>query len=169
MKIYDRITVLLSKSVDWLTFVGYAAALVVLFVQVVARYVFDYGIVWSDEFSRYVMVWLVMLCSATLVRDKAHIRATILESVIPKRFVKWLDFFIHLLIILFSGVVFRYSLITLSFAKQAVSVNMRIPMTFVYAAFTVSMALMLINAVFNALRILTDRKASDIDKEDVVE
>lgn len=169
MKVFDKITSILSRAIDLLTFVGYAVVLVVLFIQVVARYVFDYGIVWTDEFSRYTMVWLVMLCAASLVRDKAHIRVTFLETVLPVRFHKWIDLFMHLMIILFSVVVFRYSLTTLSFATKAVSTNMRIPMTAVYSAFPVSMAVMFLNAVFNSLSILFKRKATDIDKEEMVE
>ena len=169
MKAFDKITVFLSKAVDMLCFVGYAVVLVVLFVQILARYLFKYGIVWTDEFSRYIMVWLVLLCSATLVREKGHIRMTVLESFFPEKYQRWFDFVIHIFIIVFSVVVFRYSLVTLKFAARAVSSNMRIPMTWIYASFTVSMFIMALNAIFNALSILLRRDKSPIDKEGMVD
>ncbi len=169
MKTFDKITVFFSKAVGWLTFVGYATALVVLFEQIVARYVFNYGILWTDEFARYTMVWLVMLCSATLVRDKQHIRLTLLDSFFPKKALRWGELFIQLVILLFSVVVFRYSLVNLSLSQRAVSTNMRIPMTCIYLTFPVSTALMAFNAVFNALSLLLNRVETDIDKEEMVE
>jgi len=169
MKVFDRFTVFLSKAVDWLNFIGYAVVLVVLFVQIVARYFFSYGIVWSDEFSRYVMVWLVMLCSATLVREKKHIRLTILDTLLPKSWFRWVDVLIHVFILVFAVMVFRYSLINVSVSTKAVSTSMRMPMTLIYAAFPVSMAIMAINALLNILVLLFRRGKSDIDKEGMVE
>lgn len=169
MKAFDKITVFLSRAVDLLCFLGYAVALVVMLVQILARYLFQYGIVWTDEFSRYIMVWLVLLCSATLVREKGHIRMTVLESFFPEKWRKWFDFAIHLFIIIFSVVVFRYSLVTLHFSARAVSSNMRIPMTWIYSSFTVSMFIMALNAIFNALLILLQRDKSKISKDEVIE
>jgi len=169
MKVFDRITVYLSKAVDWLNFVGYAIVLVVLFIQIVARYFFSYGIVWSDEFSRYMMVWLVMLCSATLVREKQHIRLTILDTLLPKAWFRWVDVLIHVVILVFAVIVFRYSLINVAVSSKAVSTSMRMPMTWIYTAFPVSMAIMAVNAVLNILVLLFQHGKTKVDKEGMVE
>jgi len=43
-------------------------------VQVVLRYVFNFSFVWSEELIRYLMIWMVMIGSA-LVQDKnEHVR-----------------------------------------------------------------------------------------------
>jgi TRAP-type C4-dicarboxylate transport system permease small subunit len=43
-------------------------------VQVILRYVFNFSFVWSEELIRYLMIWMVMLGSALVQTKNEHVR-----------------------------------------------------------------------------------------------
>lgn len=43
-------------------------------VQVILRYVFNFSFVWSEELIRYLMIWMVMLGSALVQARNEHVR-----------------------------------------------------------------------------------------------
>jgi C4-dicarboxylate transporter DctQ subunit len=56
----------------------------VVFANVIARYVFNYGLVWSDEVARFSLIWITFLGAAVLVRLGQHIKIDILVSYLPR-------------------------------------------------------------------------------------
>jgi TRAP-type C4-dicarboxylate transport system permease small subunit len=55
---------------------GFGVVLMALmvFFQVVMRYVFSTPVSWSDEIAQYCMLWSVYLSVSWAVRERAHIR-----------------------------------------------------------------------------------------------
>lgn len=53
-----------------------AAEIVILFAGVIARYVFDRPLVWSDELASILFLWLAMLGSVIAFRRNEHMRMT---------------------------------------------------------------------------------------------
>lgn len=60
------------------------AMTVVTFVQVVARYVFNSGVVWALELTVFLFAWLVLLGAAHLAREGRHIGIDALITAIGK-------------------------------------------------------------------------------------
>ncbi len=58
---------------------------ILVFYQVVMRYVFHKPTSWSDEIAIYAMLWSVYLSMSWAVRERAHIRVMNLINVFPKR------------------------------------------------------------------------------------
>lgn len=72
----------------WLQRIGSAALLLLALViglQVLARYVFSFSPIWSEEFSRLMLVWTVMIGAAISVRHRSHIRIDVLLAPLPAR------------------------------------------------------------------------------------
>jgi TRAP-type C4-dicarboxylate transport system permease small subunit len=66
--------------------VGLMAAMAVLvFVNVVSRYVFNYSIVWAEEISRYMMIWVGFIGSGLVLRYGAHIAVEVFQDLLPVR------------------------------------------------------------------------------------
>jgi TRAP-type C4-dicarboxylate transport system permease small subunit len=57
----------------------------VMLVSVVFRYVLNSSLSWSDEFVRYLFVWLTLLGSAVVFRDREHIRIDYFISLCPPK------------------------------------------------------------------------------------
>src|SRR5262249_28045333 len=54
--------------------------------QVFARYVLDRAPGWSEELSRYLMMWVTLLGGAAVLRSGGHIAVTALLDWLPRRF-----------------------------------------------------------------------------------
>ena len=68
-----KILYILDKSMDY--FVA-SIMFILLFiggVQVLCRYGFNYSLVWSEELSKYMLVWLVFLAMGIGLRRQAHL------------------------------------------------------------------------------------------------
>ncbi|MEO8740492.1 MAG: TRAP transporter small permease [Casimicrobiaceae bacterium] len=63
----------LGKFEEWLIAAILALMTTITFVQVVARYVFNYSFVWALELVTYLFAWLIFLGMAYGVRVGAHI------------------------------------------------------------------------------------------------
>lgn len=56
---------------------------ILVFLQVVMRYVFNAPMSWSDEIAVYAMLWSVYLSTSWAVRERAHIRVMNLVQLFP--------------------------------------------------------------------------------------
>jgi tripartite ATP-independent transporter DctM subunit len=67
---------LLGKTLETITALLVAAEVVILFVGIVARYVFHSPLIWSDELASALFLWLAMLGSVVALRLGGHMRMT---------------------------------------------------------------------------------------------
>lgn len=72
-----------ATIVRWIIIVMMAMMTVLVFLQVLSRYLFDSPLGWSEEFARFAFVWLSFLGAATLVRSDGHIRVALLVDALP--------------------------------------------------------------------------------------
>src|ERR1700728_3930659 len=66
----------LGAAVELIAAALVAAEIVILFSGVVARYVFDAPLVWSDELASMLFLWLAMLGAVIAFRRDEHMRMT---------------------------------------------------------------------------------------------
>ena len=55
---------------------------IVTFTQVITRYVFFYSLPWSEELTRYLMIWLTFLGGALAIEKGSHIGVDLLVTII---------------------------------------------------------------------------------------
>jgi TRAP-type C4-dicarboxylate transport system permease small subunit len=61
---------------EYLMILMLAVSTVLIFVQVVMRYVFGYSLSWSEELARYMFVWQTWVSTGYAVKKRRHIRIT---------------------------------------------------------------------------------------------
>jgi tripartite ATP-independent transporter DctM subunit len=66
----------IGKTLEAVTALLVAAEIVILFVGIVARYVFHSPLIWSDELASALFLWLAMLGSVVALRLGGHMRMT---------------------------------------------------------------------------------------------
>ncbi|MDX1563229.1 MAG: TRAP transporter small permease [Gammaproteobacteria bacterium] len=88
---------MLKRLLSWLDrFEEFSIALalglmtLLTFVQVVLRYVFQSGFVWSLEATTYLFGWLVLIGMAYGVRTNAHIAVDLVTRVVAANTLRWL-------------------------------------------------------------------------------
>ena len=82
----------MRKAIDWidrnveyvLNVLFYAYIIVIIFAEVVARYVLHSSIVWAEETAIYAFIWMSYLSTARLARGRAHLAFTIFRDAMPR-------------------------------------------------------------------------------------
>lgn len=77
--------ILLAPVEDWAGSLVLFLLLVLMGVNVFARYVLNTGIGWSEEISRYLLIWLVYLGIAAGIRNHSHVRIDLIDRLLGPR------------------------------------------------------------------------------------
>ena len=70
-----------------------AGVVVLLFIQVVMRYVFGRSLSWTEELSRYFFLYMVYLSTSLAAKQRTHIRVTAQFKIFPHKFKKYFILF----------------------------------------------------------------------------
>lgn len=107
-----------------------------LFVNVVLRYVFHYSIYWAEELVRYLMVWLIFVGGSQVIRVEGHIRVDVLVRALPARVQRtWnavVDVVSIVMLLILAWYAAQQSIRV--FGSEQVSPALELPMGFVYLA-----------------------------------
>jgi len=116
---------------------------IVTFSQVVARYVFEAPLSWSEELARFLLLWLAMLSAAYAFKIKAHFALQFVVNSVPQKMQKIISQFVSLLVILFL-VGFLYNSFKFVLGVEGhLAPALQIPMEIPYSACIVGSMLML--------------------------
>ncbi|QGH36014.1 TRAP transporter small permease subunit [Gracilibacillus salitolerans] len=139
-------------------------ASILIFVQVVLRYLFNFSLIWSEEAARFLIIWLILVGSSIAVREKGHATVDALVAFLPPAGKKLFSVFANLagiafcLILIWAGSEMVSSVVELGNVTPALGVPMAIP----YLSVPVGGGLML----FRFLQLLfTDVKRSYSEDE----
>ena len=75
---------------------------IIIFIQVVMRYVFHSSLTWSEELARYLFVWLVYFSVAYTAKRQAHIRIDAAINLYPKALRPWIEILSEIIVLIFS-------------------------------------------------------------------
>lgn len=127
---------------------------VIIGLQVIMRYVFQNSLVWSEELSRYMFIWLIYFAVSYTARREKHIRIDAAINLYPKKLRPYIEILSELIVLGFS-VFIAVTAVTvfqkITWSGQ-LSPAMRIPMQYVYAAPLVGFVLTAIRQVQCILR-----------------
>ena len=126
---------------DWVGTLLAGAILVVMSVQVFLRYVLNESLIWSDELSRYLLVAMAFVGTATGMRKDNHIRIDVVDHMIPAPAARALRLAVDLAVLFYLASVFWLSLDMLAIFHRRPSTAMGVPMSIPYAAVTVGFGL----------------------------
>lgn len=77
---YVRLADYINKGVGWLLFAMLAIMSILIFWQVFARFVIGDSLTFSEEASRFLMIWLTLLGAAYAIREGSLIAIDLLQS-----------------------------------------------------------------------------------------
>jgi C4-dicarboxylate transporter, DctQ subunit len=143
-KIMSRLEVVLSHAEELLLGLLLASASLVLFANVVARYVFNWGFPWAEELVRYEIVWMVFLGGSAAARQGLHIGVDLLLKFSPKLLRKPLEILINLISFAFCALIVFYGAEMIMQTRMfgQVSPALQVPMWLVQLAIPVGAGLM---------------------------
>jgi TRAP-type C4-dicarboxylate transport system permease small subunit len=132
-----------------------AVMAILVFGNVVLRYVFGFSLSWVEELTRYMMIWLAWLGAGLALREGAHIAIDTLQQALPEIGARLLRTAVLLAMIGFFGALawlgWRYSM----FAWRQETAVLRLPAGLVYLAIPAGSVLMLLHLMLTARSAVT--------------
>jgi TRAP-type C4-dicarboxylate transport system permease small subunit len=133
--------------------------------QVVARYVLEAPLSWSEELARFLLLWLSMLSAAYAFKTGAHFALRILVMQLPEALRRAVALLVHIVVALFFAILLYYSVVFVAGVSGHRAPALQIPMELPYASVVVGTALMLFEVVRSAWREMTGRTVVEAETE----
>lgn len=98
--------------------------------QVISRRVFNNSLTWTDELTRYLLVWSAFLSVSYCVKKHISIRINQIQHLLPPRGAAWMKVVRHTVVIVFCLIMLPYcfTYVQQAIASGATSSALHIPM-----------------------------------------
>ena len=131
LKFFDKTIGFINKNI---AVIGISGGVILAFVNVVARYLFDASITWAAELTSYFFIWSVFFATAYSFKIDAHIRVTVLLDRFSPKSVKILEILSHIIsaIFLFAVSYYGYEYTLFVNELEEMSIDLEAPMWIIY-------------------------------------
>jgi len=152
---------LLAKGEGWVLITLVVAMTLVVFLQVIYRYVLTRPLYWSEELARYLFVWISILGAALGVQKRGHFGMDFFFKMLPDKGRRFLIFLIYLLMgaVMFVILVEGIFLVQKTAGQQ--SPAMEISMGWAYASLPAGAALMAIHLLIIIMKEATEKHGTE--------
>ena len=123
----------------------------VIMLQTLTRYVIFYSLPWSEELSRYLFVFVIMIGLTVAIKDDMLISIDLIDRFLPEKADKYLDTVRKILALLVSIIIVICCSRMFTIGKIQKSPAMGIPMITMYGTIFVSYILAAISLVFKII------------------
>ncbi len=140
---------------------------VMLFLQITLRNIFDIVIPWSEEISRFSFVWFVFFGATYAARLAAHNRVTIQFLFMPKKIAAYCMLLSDIVWCAFNIIMIQQSLKVIDNLSRFTfkSPALQWSMEYVYWIFPISFGLMTIRILqVNYIKFVLGQEVQDVDK-----
>ncbi len=151
---------ILNKSIRVVTIFFLSTLTVIVPIEVFLRYLFGKSLYITEEFTRYLMVWVVFLASSLALGENSHINIEIFANRFRGRSRSWLNLIAQLLLMTFLIFLIIEGIIALSFQMDQIIPSLGIPIFWFYLAIPVGSCLMVLNLlpkVWESLKIISGK------------
>jgi len=164
MRAILTISNILGKMLEFLIVFLLMLMTVLMFAQVLGRFVFQNGLFWAEELSRFTMITLVYLGAGVACKNKDHISVTILDGILKGTTHKLYRVFVALLSIAFLILVAKVGFSVLHVVSSQKSANMQITMNLIYMVIPISSCIMIFYLLMEILQLIFVQKSDDSPK-----
>lgn len=139
----------------------YCFIVLVIFIEVVRRFVLLYSSVWGEETARYAFIYLVWIGAAVAVKERAHIRIDVITHYLPPRGVAIVYLFGDVLTAILACFAIYWSMdpVLVSWKFGNVTDGLRIIRVWFLVAVPLGFSLMMVRVVQSILRDIRDLRA----------
>lgn len=142
------------KILYWICSMLMLSMAMLIFAQVIARYVFSQSLTWSEEIGRYIFVWMSFLGMAVAIRAKAHVALDILLKYVGAQTKRRLVLINGICIATLSGVMIYSGVKLVLLGGRQSSAALQLPMDMVYLVIPVSGMLMMYFIIVETVKYL---------------
>ena len=112
-------------------FLMMAVMTTLVFVNVVARYAFNFSIIWAEEVSQYLMIWIAYLGAGLALREGRHVALDMLHDRLPLALGRRVRVVVGGLVLAFLGAVtvlgFQFAVFVWNQETPVLNISLGIP------------------------------------------
>ena len=143
----ERVLRPIRRSVEVIIVALFAVLTSAVFVQVIARYVFNQPPAWTEELARFCQVWIILLSCSICLRKGSHLAVDYLGPLLAPGIRKAVAVFTGCLVAIYSAVVVIWGVRLLMIGLVQTSPAMQLNMGLIYLVFPVAGGLMLLESI----------------------
>lgn len=139
----------------------FGVLVLMIFTQVVLRYVFASSLLWVEEMGKFMFMWLMWFGITIGVLKKSHIAVDFFVNLLPDKFQKWVRM---ISVVITGGFFLVLSYLGVTFAVKNIAAEssvLLIPIGYVYMILPVCGLICVIYCVQQVLDILVNRSAKE--------
>jgi len=138
-----------DKLEEYFLVITLTLSVILIFAQVIMRYVFSASLSWSEELARYLFLWQIWIGASFAAKNEKHLRTDILKTAVPNKYKNYVELIALIIWLAFSiFLTYKSSLLVMSIGKtHQLSPAMRMPMTYAYASVPFGCGLMSIRLI----------------------
>lgn len=150
----NRVFNTLDAILKALVIVANGTMLLLVFGQVITRYIFGWTPYFGEELARYLFVWVVFLSLPLVARYGGHMCIETLTSRVKGATLKFLNICADVFSIVFLGIMVWQGCRMVMLAQYQTSPAMMIPMSWVYVVIPFGCGVMLLYVLVNLASVL---------------
>ena len=152
----NLLTKLIVNASKYIAIFGLTTGVSLTFINVVARYGFNYSITWASELSVYLFLWGIFFGATYCFKLDAHIFIGFLVESVKKKLAKKIMIFTKLVSIIFLSVVsyYGYEYLLLVIDLEETSIDLEIPMWIPYLVIPISFGLSAYVVLHNLIKLI---------------
>jgi TRAP-type C4-dicarboxylate transport system permease small subunit len=114
--------------------------------QVISRRIFNDSLTWTDELTRYLLVWSAFLSISYCVKRRISIKITQFQNMLPERAIPFVKIIRHTIVFVFCLVMlpFCWTYVQQAINSGATSAALQIPMYYIQSAPLVGFLLLIV-------------------------
>jgi TRAP-type C4-dicarboxylate transport system permease small subunit len=151
----NKVNVITKKIADGamaLAILLLALSAAFMIMQVLLRYLFSFSFPWTEELSRYMMVYVTFFASAILLREDQNPRVDIVYMRLPKRVKFVFNTVFYILILVLMVVLFQQGLKAVTSSAGELTPSLRISWAIPYMAIPIGSIAMACQLPFLAIQ-----------------
>ena len=145
----SRCFTVIDRTIEGLIAFAFAAMVAVGGFQVFSRYVLRHSLSWSEEFQKYMHIWLIFLAVPLAYKQGAHIGMRVLFDRLPDVTKKMLSALFDILWLALGGAMIYYTTRIMGVARFQTSPGLGIRMDAVYLCIVIGGAYLSLMALRN--------------------
>ncbi len=135
----------------WISIVLIACLSILLFIEVLFRYIFYTSVGWIGEITGFMFIWFIYLSISHITKKGTHIRVEIVSMLLPRNWLRYLDMCTNLLWLAFNllmtyyGIQLVLSVIRYPFRTPILDISMAYPYAIIPLVFGTMIVRLLVN------------------------
>jgi TRAP-type transport system small permease protein len=163
MRSFIRFVDIINRGLEVLCGLALAAMTGLIFLQVLVRFVFaklhlQFSVPWTEELSRYLMIWAVFIGAAIIARRADALAVEALVQAVPATIGRAIKFSAHMLTLVFYACIFVLGLDWAEFGLSENAPVLGVPMAWVFSSMSVGAALTIVNALTLLAELWVEKK-----------